>query len=130
MPIRIQLSRRKGWKKPAGAAPTKATRTKSSKPPVGASWRILAHGRNGPYEMHSKDYPAFSTMSDGTKIGRPIPESERVPERTVFDELVIMGVIHVEQMDTRTWWVGIGNGEKFMIMVGRDGTVKRGEIYE
>ena len=42
--------------------------------------------------------------------------------------LVIQGVIHVEQMNTRTWFVALGD-EKRMVWVDRRGKTHVGEMY-
>ena len=89
------------------------------KPPVGSRWRILAHDKTGEeLSWYSKDMNGGS-VSGGRLIG----------ERTIFDELVICGVMHIEQMDERTWFVELGD-EKRMVTVGRDGKVTVGEAYK
>ena len=100
--------------------------TKSERIPPGAVWRILYHeapkSRGGMYgEAHnlcSSDYPK-SHLGAST-------EYVRHPTRTIFDEIVVAGVLHLEQMSTRTWFLAIGD-DTVMIEVGRDGKPKMGE---
>lgn len=87
---------------------------------LGSRWRILAHGRKGPVRLYSRNYRPRGSLGE-----LPDPQA---PHESVFDELVIDDFFHVEQMDTRTWWVRIGD-EMLMFTVGRDGKVKRGEWY-
>lgn len=67
------------------------------KPPIGSVWRILAHGYG---EHRGKSYVVRSYNSPGVSS---------VPFGTVFDELVIAGVLHVEQMSTNHWWLNAGD---------------------
>ncbi len=93
---------------------------KPRKPPVGSTWRILAHGRKRSYQRYSRKH----------SVDPQAPGEDEVPFATVFDELVISGVLHLEQMDTRTWWMGVRTGEDgvddlhLWITVGRDGRVR------
>ncbi len=96
--------------------------SKKRVPPVGSSWRILAWSRprGDPFSVYSKDYPAIDHQ-----VG------EQLDTRTVFDELVVDfpgGIIHLEQMSTRSWFLGIGE-EKVMIHVDKDGVPRMGEWY-
>ena len=53
----------------------------------GSKWRTLAHRVNGTaIQQHSSDHD----------------------DPTEFDELVIDAWLHIEQMDTRWWWMQIG----------------------
>lgn len=65
----------------------------------GTEWRVLAHRRNG---------------------DRVALENEGV-----FDELVVgpKAWLHLEKMDTRSWWLRIGN-YGFDIRVNDDGSVR------
>jgi hypothetical protein len=104
--------------------------------PPGVSWRILAYGPRGAprFALHSLDYPDPEPRLRKYGIN-PYPKQERVPFRTVLDEVVICGsvgrggdVIHLEQMDTRTWYLGIGE-QKVMVTFDRKGKVTMGEWY-
>jgi hypothetical protein len=90
--------------------------------PVGAEWRILAHGRLQTIDYRSWDYQLRDEMqAPGASLNR----------RTIFDELVVkLGneFLHLEQMDERTWCLIIGE-EKRMLWVDRDGRVRIGEMY-
>lgn len=100
--------------------------------PVGVAWRIKAGGLpNGRgfqplVETVSKDYhPDIGRWDSGSRLDRS----------TTFDELVVLAgdgktcVIHVEQMDERTYLVALG-AEKRMVSVDRKGRVVVGEKYE
>ena len=67
------------------------------KPRPGSRWRIKAGGvpPDGTVEMLSDNGP-------------------------VFDELVIDGWFHLEQMDRRAWWMQIGD-HHVNVSIGRDG---------
>jgi hypothetical protein len=93
--------------------------------PPGAIWRILYHeaptkrdGMCGPaHDLHSVDYPTEARSPQDPKV------------RTIFDELVIAGLLHLEQMSRDTWCLIVGE-DKCMISVGRDGKPKMGEWYK
>ena len=75
----------------------------------GSVWRFLAHAkrRTERVALSSDDQPS------------------------VFDELVVdfgKDAIHIEMMDTRTWWIGIGD-ENRMLRIRRDGSIEIGEMY-
>jgi len=105
----------------------------SKRIPPGASWRIKYDdaptergGMYGPsHELVSADYPA-GHMGQGAKY-------ERVRTRTILDEVVLGGPagawLHIEQMDSRTWWLGIGE-DKCMIRIDRNGKPVMGEWYK
>jgi len=101
--------------------------------PVGAKWRVLAHQRGQRVELYSKDYPESMTCDGPGKpwrrLGPPIDPKLRTKERAIFDELVIDDWLHIEQMDTRVWWLRIGD-DMVMISIGRDGRPKMGEWYK
>ncbi len=90
---------------------------RAAKPPVGSSWRVLAHGRRKSFSVQSKDYPPGV-----------LQHREARPEREIFDELVIDRWFHLEQMDTRLWFLAIGE-DKVMIEIGKDGSPKMGPWY-
>jgi hypothetical protein len=59
------------------------------RPPIGSVWRMLAHPIGG---------------------GAPVRfGSDDCPDPTRFDELVIEGVLHVEQMASNHWWFNAGD---------------------
>lgn len=88
------------------------------KPPIGSRWRILAHSLRGTqFDIRSSDYPNSANRSVD------------IPVRTIFDELVIDGWLHIEQMDRDTWLICIGD-ENRMVRIGRDGKVTVGEMYK
>ena len=83
----------------------------------GTAWRILAHptGKGPTIDLESKDYP----RSD--RVEHYGPGSLRILDyRTIFDELVLDHWLHLEQMNTRDWWMRIG---PYMVnvRVGNDG---------
>jgi hypothetical protein len=75
--------------------------------PAGRKWRILAHNlrKPEPIRLSSDDHPGY-----------------------VFDELVIDRWLHLEQMDTRQWWLAIGD-DMVVITVDGDGKPHMGEWY-
>lgn len=80
----------------------------------GFKWRILAHTRT-------------AANSRGGYTGGMIDLRSDDPDRppTVFDELVIDNWLHLEQMNGRSWWIGLGTAEdgigyEWMIYVGID----------
>lgn len=82
-------------------------RKKNAKP--GSRWRVLAWA--------GKERRRVALSSDD--------------QPSVFDELVVdfgKDAIHIEQMDTRTWWIGIGD-ENRMLRIRRDGSIEVGEMY-
>ena len=91
------------------------------KRPIGSAWRIQAGGigKQPLVRIYSADY-------------RSSPKGRRLKKRTVFDELVVMAgdkcLIHVEQMDERTYFVSLGD-EKRMVYVDGRGNVVVGEMY-
>jgi hypothetical protein len=103
------------------------------KPPVGSSWRVLAHDARDvaePFDVHSREY---DRRNDGVAAHRNgASYNSRHESRTrqeVFDELVIDGWLHLEQMTARSWWLRIGK-EAVFITIDRDGNPKMGEWHE
>jgi len=95
--------------------------------PPGSVWRIKYDepparrgGMYGPsHSLLSADYVAA------------LSTDERVPVRTILDEVVLAfpgGSIHLEQMNDRQWFLGVGE-DKWMITIGGDGAPKMGERY-
>lgn len=81
---------------------------RKTKPPLGSVWRILTHSPRGEaFALLSADYPDPGD-GDVRMVGR-VPKGDRVPQRTIFDELVIAGVLHVEQMSSNHWWLRAGD---------------------
>lgn len=66
---------------------------------IGSCWRILANQRDG---------SRVDLQSDG---------------ESVFDELVIDGFLHIEQMDTGFWWARIGDARLEIVVEKGDVTV-------
>ena len=77
----------------------------------GWSWRFLCQG--------TKRSEYFTTNSDETAAP--------------FDELVVDDWFHIEQMDTRTWWMRVGDCD-FWITVPRNGPARisltEGKLHE
>ena len=74
----------------------------------GSWWRVLAPGFDWRSAAYSDDRP-----NDGH------PHAGDV----VFDELVIDDWLHIEQMDTRAWWMNLG-GYHIWIRVPKHGPVE------
>jgi len=66
----------------------------------GRSWRILANGRDVDFHVGS---PALPPGLAG-RAARILDVAD-----SVFDELVIDDWLHLEMMDTRDWWMRIGD---------------------
>jgi hypothetical protein len=71
-------------------------KSRPKRPPLGSVWRIAARG-GGEEDIvaHSADWPGLVAGKADT--------------RTIFDELVIHGVLHVEQMSSNHWWINAGD---------------------
>ncbi len=79
----------------------------------GYRWRILAH--------HTKKLGGRNPGYTGEDIQI---RSDRDGDLVEFDELCIDDWFHLEQMDSRDWWLGIGNGDDYWhvnIHVDREG---------
>lgn len=90
----------------------------ASRKKVGSSWRVLAHSIRG-------NHPSFDVGSADSECGG----REKRPHSEIFDELVIDGWFHLEQMEPRVWWLCIGK-DMVMISIDRHGKPKLGEWYE
>jgi len=89
----------------------RAKRSAAMRRRPGRAWRILAYGP-GPYD----------SIQTGTLTGAT--EKARA-KGSVFDELVIDDWLHLEQMDTRLWWLCIGDRDLVVaISVPRKGPVE------
>jgi hypothetical protein len=94
----------------------------------GFAWRILAHER----EEIKKDSPHTGKSIDidsgisRTSSGYPGIRAQ-FAGNWEFDELVIDHWFHLEQMNDRHWWIGIGdpgNGDYYHVHVTIDGNKK------
>jgi hypothetical protein len=78
----------------------------------GYRWRILAHQRT-------------KANSRGTHTGATVEFRSGEPDTIdpiLFDELVIDNWFHLEMMSSRSYWIGLGNGDdEWMINVHIDG---------
>jgi hypothetical protein len=81
---------------------------------------LLAHERGGDRRSHGVE-PRPGT--DGWHYVH-----HRLPESAEFDELVVGRWIHLEQMDTGTWWANIG-GVTLWIRADRDGRPTSVSVY-
>ena len=95
-------------------------------PPPGHAWRIKAGGvgREPSFELRSRDYPG----------AHAVPADHRTPHRADFDEFVLLVderrvLFHIERMDTRTWFLCVGE-DRIMVRVKADGAVEKGEWYK
>lgn len=84
----------------------------------GFRWRILAHGRRDSGRTTEASYLPNGQLSiSSTDYDHPVE----------FDELVIDHWFHLEQMDDRHWWIGIGdatNGDYYHVNVRISGDKK------
>ena len=84
----------------------------------GFSWRILAHERTG--EGAASRHPHTGKVLDLRYGKRWLPPADADTKQREyregfweFDELCIDDWFHLEQMDDRDWWLGIGNGDDY-----------------
>ena len=84
--------------------------------PAGKRWRILAQGTKG--ERISLESPPVASATKRFRAAHPevnwagvanIVGPEPTAPDSVFDELVIDDWFHLEQMDTRLWWMRVGD---------------------
>jgi hypothetical protein len=88
---------------------------------AGGRWRLLAHERHG--ERRSHGIGPLDRPSDS-----PLRVHHDLPVHTEFDELVVAGWLHVEQMDTGTWWMNVG-GVTVWVKADRDGRPVSVSVY-
>lgn len=91
----------------------------------GSPWRLLAHRWAGrrPGEREG-GYDLSHHVTNDAAFGGQVPDGEHsrthVIDGTEFDELVVGSWLHVEQMDTRVWWINAG-GVTVHVTADRDG---------
>lgn len=81
----------------------------------GFNWRVLAHERGKPNSRGSYTGGEWDVRS-GVRWRTPVPGDERrviLDGNWEFDELVIDDWFHIEQMNERQWWLGVGNGDDY-----------------
>lgn len=88
---------------------------------VGSVWRIKADAPRGGYD-------SFEVYSSDC-LSPPQPHVQKLAIRYEFDELTIDHWLHLERMDTRVWWLQIGD-DMVMITIDRDGKPRMGEWYK
>ncbi len=83
----------------------------------GYRWRILAHQKTRIGKAKGFDYTGrMFDRRAGT--GYLPPTDAKTPIRYLtgiweFDELCIDDWFHIEQMDDRDWWIGVGNRDDY-----------------
>ena len=95
----------------------------------GAVWRIKfddAPERIG--GMLGNSHSLLSADSPRRPLTSGAPGGQRLQRQSIIDEVVISPWLHVEQMNSRTWFVDLC-GRKVMVTVGRDGKAELGEWY-
>lgn len=121
---------------------------------AGSRWRLLAHEwRPGSREQPGGHGTAHHYEPDPDEVPRPLGDTDEEYRRyaatirqqraeavakgwatyhalpgTEFDELVVDSWLHVEQMDTGTWWANIG-GVTLHVRVDRDGRPKHVTVH-
>lgn len=115
---------------------------------AGSPWRILVHdwrGRRGATKYGAShdvtNDPTFGhlpaslltkaaakELAESRAYAKKLGCTETVLPNTEFDELVIGHWIHLEQMDTGTWWMNIG-GVVVWVTADRDGRPKSVTVY-
>ena len=73
------------------------------------------------HSLISADYRRMSLTSGA-------PGDQRVQRPSIIDEVVISPWLHVEQMDSRTWFVELCN-RKVMVRIDKNGKAKLGAWY-
>lgn len=77
----------------------------------GYRWRILAHEKE---TASAKPDHTGVRLDIRSRWPSTLATDARVLEGNwEFDELVVDNWLHVEQMDFRHWWLGVGNGDDF-----------------
>lgn len=92
---------------------------------AGGRWRVLAHERGGEQLSHHVGHDARYGGGDGKDTEH---SRHHVLPDTEFDELVVGRWLHVEQMDTGTWWMNVG-GVTVWVTADRDGRPKDVQVY-
>lgn len=138
-----EAGRLHGQAPPAGAARTRGSTaapvTRTALRRAGSPWRILVHERGGGRKSYdvSNDPAAPARQAETIRQVNEIrpgmdpfedTTSVTVLEGTEFDELVIGRWIHLEQMDTRRWWINVG-GVTINVRADRDGRPKRIDVF-
>lgn len=82
---------------------------------AGSRWRLLVHSDNG-----RRSHTVTSEPVDGA-------DSLSLPG-ALFDELVVDEWIHIEQMDSRKWWMNIG-GVTVWVRTDKQGRPKQVDVY-
>ena len=113
-------------------------------PLPGRSWRILAHYRDSLFgesvDIHSREYDRShrrhlrALVKDHPALGPTYAElrerTQVLPELCEFDELVIDDWLHLEQMDTRSYWMSLGDAWIWISIPAKGDpivTIRRGE---
>lgn len=90
----------------------------------GFRWRILAHERTGVHSRAVHTGKSFDVHANGKAPGGYKGIRQLLDGHWEFDELVIDDWFHIEQMDDRHWWIGVGNGGDYWhvnVSIDRDG---------
>jgi hypothetical protein len=112
---------------------------------AGSPWRILVHerfgGKGGPrygraYDVRNARDGEVRGAQTARRLAALDPDagpahdltSYTVLEGTEFDELVVGQWIHLEQMDTGSWWMNVG-GVTVNIRADRDGRPRLVDVY-
>lgn len=88
----------------------------------GFAWRVLAHRVEGASVdvVSEANHRASERWWRKAMPGKARPTAGReqvIAEPSVFDELVVDDWFHIEQMDTRLWWMRIGNADGKSLVV-------------
>lgn len=87
----------------------------------GRPWRILVHNRVGGAARHVQSEPPRHLNDAATSTTTTLPDTD-------FDELVIAKWAHIEQMDSKSWWMNIG-GVTLWVNVDRSGRPTAVTVY-
>lgn len=97
---------------------------------AGSRWRLLVHewlGR-GAETKYGVAHHVTGREGFGGHVGNSEWSRTHVLPNTEFDELVVGSWLHVEQMDTGTWWMSVG-GVTLWVKADRDGQPLRVDVY-
>jgi hypothetical protein len=90
----------------------------------GFKWRVLAHERLGVHSRAGYTGHSLDLRVDGRPPTGYPGIRQSLDGHWEFDELCIDDWFHLEQMNDRDWWLGVGNGEDYWhinVHIDRDG---------
>lgn len=95
----------------------------------GGRWRLLVHewvGKQPDGTTYSKSHDV--EPNPPRRDPGPYGVHHELPANCEFDELVVGSWLHIEQMDTGTWWMNIG-GVTVHVTADREGKPKHVTVH-